>query len=229
MKKAGLILLLIIHLGAAGQNRNAGALLDTIKKKYAAVKDYTVDATIVVDVWFLNMPEKKAKIYYKNPGKIHVETKGFALLPKKAASFDPVSFIGTGYTAFFMNSEKLGNVMVDVIKTIPNDPKSDIILSTFWIDPRKKQIRRLEINSRTAGTFHVDIEYNRLPYDLPLKLSVVFDVKETEMPKSFTGEPVKKNDAARKKADGKGKVTITYSNYVVNKGIDDKVFREKKK
>jgi len=229
MKKAGLILLLIIHFGAYGQSRNAGALLDTIKKKYAAVKDYTVDATIVVDVWFLNMPEKKAKIYYKNPGKIHIETKGFALLPKKAASFDPATFIGSGYTAFLMNTEKLGTVMVDVIKTIPNDPKSDIILSTFWIDPKKKQIRRLEINSRSAGTFQVDIDYNRLPYDLPQKLSVVFDVSETEMPKSFTGEPVKKDAKAKKKADGKGRVTITYSNYQVNKGIEDKVFQEKKK
>ena len=69
--------------------------------------------------------------------------------------------------------------------------------------------------------------YNKLPYDLPEKLTVVFDVKDMNMPKSMTGEPVKKNNDS--KDARKGKVSISYSNYKVNTGLDDKLFVEKKR
>jgi outer membrane lipoprotein-sorting protein len=228
MKKFIAIILLFSSLASFSQPKDADAVLGSLKKKYSAIKDYTVDATILVDVWFLNMPIKKAKIYYKYPDKVHIATTGFALLPKRAASFDPTAFIGNNFTAVYMKSEKLGSTVVDVIKTIPEDANSEVILSTFWIDVKKMQIRKLEINSKSGGNFLVEMDYNNLPFDLPQKLNVAFDVKEMNMPKTMSGEMPKKDKSAKKKGDGKGKVTITYSNYRVNKGIDDKIFKEKK-
>jgi outer membrane lipoprotein-sorting protein len=227
MNKLFIFLFLFIGLAAFSQPKDANALLGSVKAKYAVIKDYSVDASVVVDVWFLNMPVKKAKIYYKYPDKVHVETRGFALLPKRAASFDPGAFIGDRFTSVYMKSEKLGSSVMDVIKTIPNDANSDIVLSTFWIDAKKMQIRKLEINSKSGGSFQVVMDYNNLPFDLPQKLTVAFDMKEMNMPKNMTGEMPKKDKSSKKEA-GKGKVTITYSNYRVNKGIDDKVFKEKK-
>lgn len=228
MKKTCLLLILFAGMQAFSQSKDPGALLNAVRSKYMTVRDYTVDAKVVVDVWFLKIPDKTAKIYYKAPDKIHVETKGFALLPRKAAGFNPGTFIGNNFTALYMKSEKWGTAVIDVVKTVPNDANSDVILSTFWIDAQKKEIRKLEINSRSGGTFQVELEYNKLPFDLPAKIQVEFDVSQTDMPKSFTGEPVKKDKAAAKKAENKGKVTITYSNYRVNKGLDDKIFTTKK-
>ena len=227
MKHLLLLLLLFIQIPGFGQQRNLDELLNALKRKYKVIKDYSVDATIMVDVWFLNMPKKKAKIYYKYPGKVHVETKGFALLPKRTAGFDPGSFIGDKYTAVFMKTEKWGNSIIDVIKTIPNDADNDLILSTFWIDEKRLLIRKMEINTKTGGTFQVYLEYNNLPYDLPQKLLVEFEVKDMNMPKSMTGEMPKKEKAKPGKEEKKGWVTITYSNYKVNKGIDDRIFLNK--
>jgi len=228
MKQSIVFIFLFISLSAFSQPKDADAVLANLKRKYAIIRDYTVDATVTVDVWFLNMPVKKARIYYKYPDKVQVETTGFALLPKRAASFDPTAFIGSNFTAVYMKSEKWGNSVMDVIKTIPDDANSEIILSTFWIDVKKMQIRKLEINSKSGGNFQVEMDYNNLPCDLPQKLSVAFDVKEMNMPKGMTGEMPKKDKAGKKKGNGKGKVTITYSNYKVNKGIDDRIFKEKK-
>jgi hypothetical protein len=229
MKKALILIILIISFPALSQTKDPDAILNSLKSKYSGIKDYTVDARIQVDVSFLKMSEKQARIYYKYPDKIHVETDGFALLPKRAASFDPASFIGNDYTAVYIRNEKWGNTTVDVIKTIPHDPESDVILNTFWIDPVKKQIRQFEINSKSGGTFQVVLEYNNLPYDLPQSLTVNFDVKEMNLPKTATGEinvTDKKKDSGK---SNKGKVMITYSNYKVNTGLDDKLFKEKKK
>jgi outer membrane lipoprotein-sorting protein len=228
MKKILILLLLFVSVFSFGQTKDPNALLVSLKKKYLGIRDYTVDASVVVDVWFLNMPVKKAKIYYKYPNKVHVETTGFALLPKRAASFDPSAFIGDKFTAVYMKSEKWGNSVMDVIKTIPNDPNSDLILSTFWIDTKKMEIRKLEINSKSGGSFQVEMEYNNLPFDLPQKLTVSFDVKDMNMPKGMTGEMPPKDNTGKKKGDGKGKVTISYSNYLVNKGLSDKIFEDKK-
>ncbi len=227
MKKTGLFLLLIIHLATFGQNKDPYAILASVKAKYDVIKDYTVNASIEVDVRMLNIPVKKVKVYYKYPDKIHVESKGFALLPKRAGSFNPNALIGEKYTAIYAGSGKSGNVLMDIIKTIPNETSSDVILTTFWIDSQSRQIRKMEINTKSAGTYQAELEYNRLPFDLPSKLTVVFDVREMSMPKTFTGEVPKKG-----KGNGQanqGKVTITYSDYRVNTGLDDKLFREKNK
>lgn len=228
MKKTLLYLFLFLQLSGFCQVKNPDAILNSLKRKYIAVKDYTVDATIVVDVWFLNMPVKKAKLYYKYPDKIHVETKGFALLPKRTASFDPHAFIGKNYTAVFVRTEKLGNTIVDVVKTIPNDAGNDVILTTFWIDEKKMEIRKMEMNTKSGGTFQVEIEYNNLPFDLPQRLNVVFDMKDMNMPKNFNGEIPKPDKNAKAKEKGKGKVMITYANYKVNTGLSDKIFNEDK-
>jgi outer membrane lipoprotein-sorting protein len=229
MNKILLILLLLVQLPSFGQQKNPDQLLNAVRKKYLGIRDYTVDANIVVDVSFLNMPEKKAKIYYKYPDKLHIETKGFALLPKRAASFDPSSFIGDKFTAVFIRKEKWGGSDIDVIKTIPNDVDNDVILTTFWIDEKKVEIRKMEINTKSGGTFQVNLEYAKLPFDLPQKLVVVFDVKDMNMPKSMNGEMPKKEKSKSGKEDKKGTVTITYSNYLVNKGLSDKLFIDKNK
>lgn len=229
MKKALIILILTISLPALSQTKDPGVVLNSLKSKYSGIKDYTVDARIMVDVPFLKMAEKQARIYYKYPDKVHIETDGFAMLPKRAASFDPASFIGSDYTAVYIKKEKRGNSFLDVIKTIPHDPESDVILNTFWIDQVKKQILQFEINSKSGGAFQVIFEYNNLPFDLPQRLTVNFDVKDMNLPKTATGEM---NVSDKKKGTAKtnkGKVTITYSNYKVNTGLDDKLFSEKKK
>jgi hypothetical protein len=89
-------------------------------------------------------------------------------------------------------------------------------------------VRKLEVNSKTAGTYQVELFYNNLPYDLPEKLIVTFDVKAINIPKTITGEFNKKEIADSINKDKKGKVTILYSNYLVNTSLDDKIFIIKK-
>jgi hypothetical protein len=229
MKKVVPFLILLINLSVYGQLKDPYAVLGSVKNKYSEVKDYVVDATIVVNVTFLNIPEKKAKIYYKYPDKVHVEAQGFALLPKRATSFNPAAFIGDKFTAIYVKKEQWESCnIIDVIKTIPDDPENDVILTTFWIDGKNSQIRKLEVNTKSAGTYQVNLQYNSLPFDLPETLSVVFDMKDMNMPKSMTGEITKKGEAAEIKKPSKGKVSITYSNYRVNIGLDDKIFTKTK-
>ena len=203
-------------------------ILAALKEKYSDVKDYSVDASIKIDVKFLNIPLKDAKVYYKYPNKIHVQTRGFALLPKKVSCFDPQTFTGEQYTAVYINSEKWDSSIIDVVKTIPLNSDNDVILSTFWIDDKNKQIRKFEVNSKSTGTYQVELFYNKLPYDLPEKLIITLDVKDISIPRTLNGELSEEEITNNLKIDRKGKVTIFYSNYLINAGLDDKIFIMKK-
>ena len=48
-------------------------IIKNLKDNFKKVKDYTADVDIKVDVSFLKVPEMKAKIYFKQPDKTHIE------------------------------------------------------------------------------------------------------------------------------------------------------------
>jgi hypothetical protein len=63
-------------------------------------------------------------------------------------------------------------------------------------------------------------------YELPDKIVFSFNTKDYKLPKGITLDydegTEKNNDKLKNK---KGTVEIIYSNYVINKGIDNKIFR----
>ena len=66
-------------------------------------------------------------------------------------------------------------------------------------------------------------------YGLPDKLIFSFNTKDYKMPKGITMEFDDDDKKARELKDKmknkKGKIEITYSNYVINKGVDDSIFK----
>jgi hypothetical protein len=109
---------------------------------------------------------------------------------------------------------------------IPTSEKSDIVLSTLYIDETDTVVRKAVTTTKENGTYEVEMTYGKyLSYALPDKLTFSFNTKDYKMPKGVTmefGEEDKaKKDAAKVK---KGRVEITYTSYVINKGVSDAVF-----
>jgi outer membrane lipoprotein-sorting protein len=96
------LIFLIISFEATislAQKKDPDKILEDVKKAFNTVKDYVVDIEIKVDVNFLKVPNSKAKIYYKQPDKIHLESESFALLPKEGLDFSPFGLLKEKYTA----------------------------------------------------------------------------------------------------------------------------------
>ena len=74
---------------------------------------------IIVDVDFLKIPEREAKIYYKKPDKIHVESEGFVMLPKEGLNFSPLGLLNSNYTSFYVKQDTIDGIVTSVIKVIP--------------------------------------------------------------------------------------------------------------
>lgn len=225
-----LIVLVIILCGLNyTQSKDPDLILKRVKESFSKVKDYEVDVQVKVDVESIKVPETKAKIYFKQPDKINIESEGFAMLPKEGINFSPMFFLKKDYTALYQKEDNIDGYPVSVIKVIPVSDQSDIVLTTLWVDQSKNIIRKVESTTKTNGTYTIDLKYDEgnKDYYLPSSMTFGFNIDKMNISKNHSGEA----DAESRKSLGKsttGRVYITYSNYKINKGIPDKVFEKKK-
>lgn len=225
MKK--IFFLLVIPFLIFAQTKNPDAIIKNVKQTFDRVKDYTVDVNIKVDVSFLKVPEMKAKLYFKQPDKIHIESDGFAMLPRDGLYTSPMSFLKNDYTAIFARDEVFNGINTSVIKIIPLNDKGDLILTTLWIDQSRNEIVKVESTTKLNGTFTLILDYGNNKYPLPASMEFTFNADKMKLPQF----PQDQQDNSKKKKSGmiSGKVFITYSNYVVNKGISDSIFEKNDK
>ena len=230
MKKIFLFFIVIAFIAPA-QTKDPDKILNEVKKNFDRIKDYSVDVTIKVDVSFLKVPDTKARIYFKQPDKVKVESNQFALLPRGALHISPTSLIKGNYTALFDRFENYEGSKTAVIKTIPIGDSSDVILTTFWIDLSDYIIKKVEISTKVNGTFTLDFNYDPKAKfkQLPSSLVFSFNVSKLNIPKRFTVQNEGDNQDETSSKPSIGKVYINYSNYKVNEELPDSLFEEKKK
>lgn len=226
------LFLLVVNFGFS-QSKDPNEIIDAVITNFNKVNDYKVDVNIKVDVEFIKVPETKAKIYFKQPDKVHLEADGFAMLPKNGMEFSPSSLIKKDYTAIYEQDVDLNGYKTSIVKVIPIGDQGEVILSTYWIDQSKKLIRKVESTTKTNGTFTIDFTYDdKIKYPLPSKIVFSFNMDKLNLPATITGETSnQKSDKKNKNSDlrTKGSVIVSYSNYSVNKGIPDEIFEKKDK
>jgi outer membrane lipoprotein-sorting protein len=226
------LLFILIQFGYT-QSKDPNEIINAVIKNFNKINDYQVDVNIKVDVEFIKVPETKAKIYFKQPDKVHLEAEGFAMLPKNGMEFSPSSFIKKDYTAVYEQDVDLNGFKTSIIKVIPLGNEGEVILSTLWVDQKNQVIRKVESTTKTNGTFTIDFTYDdKIKYPLPVKIVFSFNMDKMNIPVTISGETsTEKPDKKNKNSDSRtrGKVIVNYSNYLVNKGVPDSIFEEKNK
>lgn len=227
IKKIFVSLFLISSLGF-GQTKDPDAIIKNLKSAFSHVKDYIADVSVKADIKSLKVPEMKAKVYFKQPDKVHLQSEGFALLPKDGLYTSPLSFLDLQYTAIYVKDETLDGVNTSVVKIIPLEDKGNFVLTTLWIDQAKNVIRKVEATTKVNGTLNLILSYddNITRYPLPSGMVFSFNTKKAASPDQMLPGNGDKNQM-RSLDLVSGKIYISYSNYVVNKGIPDSIFEKK--
>jgi hypothetical protein len=223
-----IILILSLAIFSSSQVKDPEIILERVKNEFKKVENYKADISIKVDIPFIKIPSRKATIYFKQPDNIHIESDGFAMLPKDGINFSPISLFEKEYTSFYEKDEKLEDINAAVIKIIPLNDKSDLVLSTLWIDPVKNLILKVESSRKPTGTFAIDFNYTEIEGDfhLPEEIEFTFSADplmfHSRRRSGFETDEKKQNDDSTKVKTGK--VFIFYSNYEVNRGVPDSLF-----
>jgi hypothetical protein len=220
-----MVLIAVTVLNA--QKADPETVIKRVESKFNQVKDYEVKVNVKVDVEFMKVPESNAIIYYKQPDKINIESEGFALLPKEGLNFTPLSLIKGDYSALYEKGDNFNGRDVHIIKIIPLGNEGEIILSTFTIDKEKDLVLKVETTTKASGSFVIEFDYKGGNEDYHLPGSMVFSFNSDKMKlPGMMGEPAEKKSKAKDRITT-GKVTVKYSEYKVNKGIPDSMFKSK--
>jgi outer membrane lipoprotein-sorting protein len=204
-------------------------LLNKIKIKLERVNDYTAKGKLKTNVVFIKAPVASVKVYYKKPDKMKiVNESGISFIPKGSVNINLAKFLTAAGNFEIVDAGKEASSGLRILKLLPSDENSDIVLSTLYIDEKAELVKRAKNTTRDNGTYELEMTYGKYAsFGLPDKVVFSFNTKDYKLPKGVTFDY---DDGSEKKTgedlkNKKGKVEITYSEYAVNKGVDDTIFK----
>ena len=176
------------------------------------------------------MPKSEAKVYYKKPDKIKLESEGFAMLPKQGLNFMPAKLLENDITAIYTGVSVLGGKdTVSILKIIPNSDTTDVVLSKIWADTNQNVIRKVETTTKDKGTYTIELFYgSQVNTGLPDSLLITFNITKTATSRDLL-KSEKQNKRRRFSGPIIGSVKVEYKNYKVNVGLSDDFFAKKEK
>jgi outer membrane lipoprotein-sorting protein len=221
-------LMIIFSFVASAQDMTA--LINKVRAKLDQVNDYTAEGILKTDVTFIKAPAGKVKVYFKKPDKFKLKKDGgISILPKGGVSVNTGSMVmRDNFVALAAGESVMDGVKTKIVKLLPTDESSEVVLSTLYIDEANLLVRKAITTTKDNGTYEIALTYGKYSiYGLPDKIVFSFNTKDYKLPKGVTLEfdEGEKNPNADKLKNKKGKVEITYSSYTINKGVDDSVFK----
>ncbi len=224
-------ILFTILTAVAWNNANAQVdpLIEKVSQKLALVDDYVADGVMKTDVSFIKASLGKVKVYFKKPNLLKVKKEGgISLLPKGGVSVTINSLLNTKqYIALPAGKQQYKGKELTVIKLVPTDDKLDWVISTLWIDPSDALVYKTFTTTKENGSYEITMEYgNYANMGLPSKIIFAFNTKDYKLPNGITLEFGDEDPTAKQKAlkNKKGSIEITYSNYIINKGVPNSIF-----
>jgi len=212
-KKYMFLCLITFSVNVIAQDIDPLIVLDSAQNKLKNVKSYTADAEIDVDVDFLRMKPRQAKISYEYPNKLDIDTKGFVMIPKYGFRPFMKTINSLDNRVVFTGMEEINGNNCYILTLLPRED-TKVVMLKLWIRTEDYLIQRSETFTRRSGSFLIDSFYE--DNILPSKMIFQFEAKGINLPWKIVGttieaDKVKLNDEEIKR----GSVTIKFSNYSI--------------
>lgn len=202
-------------------------VINAVNYRFSKVNDYTANVNVACNIAFIKIEPINAKVFFKRPDKFRVKSTGILILPKQNANFYFTALADTNsFTAVKTGEEVLEGVKVQVINVIPHADTSDLILGKFWIDYPNGLVLKSQLTTKSQGTIQMQNIFGSMKeYALPDKMLFTVDVGKFKIPKALAADINRSSTSTTSPGDNKGRITLTFSGYAVNKGVSDEVFK----
>jgi outer membrane lipoprotein-sorting protein len=247
-----IILILFSNLVAQDKDKpstsifpTADSVLDSLEQNYNRIEDYYVRIEISIKTPILKMPRKRVDFWFKQPNLTKVETKGFAAIPKSGIISSPVDLFDnlTNVSVVgveFYNDKQIwilhGSLYPDslMFRNMKSIDKNVDLSMKLWIDRNLWTLIKTETWMDTIKVVEIQSEYKSFHDNIHLPIETVIKFKY------LGGLPsgVEKTFGARHQFGGmqgdslekdlSGMITLKFSDYKVNKGIENTFFEEEK-
>ena len=203
------------------QSITAEKILENVKTQFDKVQDYTATITATINIERLHIPQMTIKIYFKQPNKVHIESKNFAMVPREGIALNPTDLLNK-FEATLVETENDSGRTVYKLRLISKPEENKVLTESYiWIDGTRWVVTKFESMPTAGRTVEIAFTYETVDgkYTLPSTMTATFDFSGGD---SFT---------QRKQRPGrmpsKGTVEVKYSDYSVNTGLSDEIFEKK--
>jgi hypothetical protein len=216
-----LLVFSLLSPGWTAADEEASRYLDAIEKKYSGLRDYTVDVYVHFDIETFKAPDMQARLYFKAPDKMKIESKKVFFFPKEGGYFNPGLFKKEDFEIKLLEPTTEGGTEVR-LKMIPKRKEMRGREFVLGIDRKDNLVKEIAISQVGGREAKAGIEYDRVgSFELPkhISLTLEFPFMESNEPRGFESVEPKSNRVT-------GKIEITYSNYKVTR-LEDVLFKSK--
>jgi outer membrane lipoprotein-sorting protein len=207
--------------------QTAEEIVEKIKTKLEKINDYEANGKMKTNVAFIKAPVATIKVFYKKPDKLLIlNESGISFIPKGSVNIN-INNVFVNMHAFDIIDAGRDSAGLRVVKLLPRDDTADIVLSTLYVDEKNMLVKRSKTTTKENGTYELEMNYGKfLEYGLPDRVVFSFNTKDYKLPKGIT---LDYDDGSEKNGDKlknkRGTVEISYKNYIINKGVDSKIFK----
>ncbi|NLO05856.1 MAG: outer membrane lipoprotein-sorting protein [candidate division WS1 bacterium] len=200
---------LTLALAGAASAQSPMQMVERALRATEQVQDYTATVAVTVDAPNLQIPRRTAKVYYKRPDKVHVESQGLTVIPRDALLLGNLAdHLQQHTSASLMGTGQLGGRPVHAIKLSPTDADAQGGRVLVWIDSERYLLLKSEIWRGSNKMLTARFEHARVAGAHWMPQRIVCDVAAG----SLTGR------------DEGGRIELQFSNYRINTGLPDSIF-----
>ena len=234
--KNSLILLFISVLlfsSTHAQKRSAALngtnILASVVKVFAEVRDFVATIDAEINMERVQVPKMHATMYFKRPDKIHFTSQGFLLIPRDGLTLNP-AVLSERYDASFIAEDTLEGRRLYKLQLAAKDKKTKLRQMYAWIDPAHWTVSRIETIPYEGRTLSIVFTYEFLQDKcwLPSKLVVTFGTTSEgeKITDDSTNHQMGQFSQMHRSMPRNGSITIRYSDYKINVGLDDSIFED---
>lgn len=201
------------------------SVIQNLNTRMAAVQDLQVEIFVRSRMPNMTVPDRTGTLYFKRPDKVYIDGSGFMMIPKEALLLDFSVLMQDSLVTMTLvepDSLKAKNEVLVKVERIENNR---LFLMNVIVDMNKWVISRISLDE--GKQFKGDISFRHtevldgtwLPSEV--KMTVEGGDKANHTVKNPRVRRVQKPDS-----DGDGYILLKFSDYKVNRGIDDSKFPE---
>jgi len=220
------LMLLGPTISQAQDQREGLRILEALERKYADLKDYTVDIQVHFAIETFKAPDLQAKLYYKVPDLLRIESKRVVFFPRDGGYFNPAQFKQEDYTVLFLGYVTYDNRKAAQLRLIPKKIKGATQDMVLTIDTAKILLQEMLLTQQGGKEVKAVFTYGTFSgFALPTFVRLILNLPAAE-PGVAQGFGAIPNGTEEKRVQGE--ITIAYADYKVNTGLGDSIFTKNK-
>lgn len=191
---------------------------------FTEITDYIVQIHAELNMEDVQIPPMDVKVYFRKPDKVHLESEGFAMLPREGLFINPGSFNEDNFYISFAGKDTIQAQPVYKLDLIPKKDEIKVKKMSLWVSNDEWLVMKISATGWQGHVSKIAFEYKKIDDKYHLPISAEADISmpgRKRMPPGMNDIAPDEKDKSRE-----GKLLIQFSNYKINSGFSDKIFED---